>query len=107
MLLSVGGSTEIPYSGDASAYGRTAANWAHNNGLDGVDFDLEKIKTGEANQYAVIARLVSMVQRVAGFVSGSLTSQALVAWIVAASVAARRVLGGGVCGGIITHAPQV
>lgn len=48
VLLSVGGSTEAPYSGDASAYGRTAANWAQNNGLDGVDFDLEKIMTGEA-----------------------------------------------------------
>ena len=43
----------------------------------------------------------------AGFTYGALSAPAVVAWLVAASQAARAVLGGGACGGMITHAPQV
>jgi hypothetical protein len=43
VMLSAGGSTESPYTGDAKAYGTAAATEAVNLDLDGVDFDLENL----------------------------------------------------------------
>jgi hypothetical protein len=57
--------------------------------LPGVNFDLENLATG----------FIDTV--------GGVSAQQVVAWLVAASNAARAVLGPPPCGGFITHAPQV
>ncbi len=43
VLVSAGGSWELPYTLNATAYGIAVATWALQNDLDGVDFDLEQI----------------------------------------------------------------
>ncbi len=87
IMVAVGGSTETPYAGDASAYGTQAAIWAQNNHLDGLDFDLENLNVG--------------------FTYGTLQATHIVNWFVNATLAARHVLKNAPCGGLISLAPQV
>jgi len=83
VLVSLGGSTDTPFSRNAQTVGEQVATWAKNNYLDGVDFDLENFNTG--------------------FRGGSLSDTQTVDWVANVTNAARNVLGSG---GIITHAPQ-
>lgn len=84
VMVSAGGSTDAPYlTTSGTAYGTAVANFVKNNNLDGVDFDMEGFG--------------------AGFVYGSLDTNATVQWLVDASIAARTVLGPN---GVISHAPQ-
>lgn len=83
VMMTAGGSSESPLSGDAASYGRAAATAALGLGLDGVDFDIENLNEG--------------------FTFGAMTGDQVVAWLVAASAAARGVLGSGP---LLTHAPQ-
>jgi len=66
-----------------TAYGTMVAQWAKNNLLDGVDFDME--------QFSI------------PMVAGSLTAQQTIQWLVDLSTAAKSVLGSS---GIVSHAPQ-
>lgn len=83
VLVSMGGSTDTPFSKDANSLGQQVAKWAKDNYLDGVDFDLENFDVG--------------------FRAGGLSAQQTVDWVVALTNGARNVLGSG---GIISHAPQ-
>jgi len=83
VLVSVGGSTDSPFSRSANSVGEAAAKWAKDNHLDGVDFDLENFGPG--------------------FKGGSLSENQTVQWVADVTNAARNVLGSG---GIISHAPQ-
>jgi len=78
VLVSTGGATDTPYGGSATTYGQTAANFAKNNNLDGVDFDLENFPYGPM-------------------------SAANVNWVATATNAARAILPSPK---LITHAPQ-
>jgi len=84
VLVSAGGATESPYTLNATTYGQTVAQWAQTNNLDGVDFDLENLGTG--------------------FTFGAMSGDQVVAWMVAATKAARAVFPAGT--GYISHAPQ-
>eukprot|EP01062_Namystynia_karyoxenos_P006802 TRINITY_DN12379_c3_g1_i1.p1 TRINITY_DN12379_c3_g1~~TRINITY_DN12379_c3_g1_i1.p1 ORF type:complete len:711 (+),score=255.39 TRINITY_DN12379_c3_g1_i1:83-2134(+) len=87
LLISAGGATEnvqgmiSSNSPTGADYGTRAAQFAMKYGLDGVDFDLE-LAPGDPSL----------------FKNGKAA-----AWIAAASVAARKVLG---AAGVISHAPQ-
>jgi len=83
VLVSLGGSTDTPFSRNAATVGQQVANWAKNNYLDGVDFDLENFDSG--------------------FRGGSLSASQTVDWVANVTNAARNVLGSG---GVISHAPQ-
>ena len=84
LLVSLAGSTESPYAAvSGAAYGVAAATWALQNGLDGVDFDMENLGPG--------------------LTAGGLTSAQTIQWLIDASNAARSILGPL---GIVTHAPQ-
>jgi len=84
IVVSTGGSTDTPYNSfTGTAYGSTAATWAKNNHLDGLDFDLENFGSG--------------------FTAGSASTSASITWVVQATNTARSVLGSSA---IITHAPQ-
>jgi len=84
VLVSAGGSTDAPYgSMSGSAYGTFCGNWAKNNLLDGVDFDMENFGPP--------------------LVAGGLTPQQTIQWLVDASNSARSALGSGK---LISHAPQ-
>jgi len=83
VIVSAGGSSEEPYLSSATTYGQNVANFAVQNHLDGVDFDLENLNTG--------------------FTFDSMTANQVISWIVTASNAARSILGSSA---IITHAPQ-
>jgi len=84
IIVSAAGSEETPYTKfTGTAYGTAVANFAKNNHLDGVDFDLENIG--------------------GSFTSGSMSTAQVVQWIADATNAARSILG---TGAIITHAPQ-
>jgi chitinase len=82
-LVSFGGSTDSPYSGDPRALGNKVSQWALANNLDGVDFDLENLDPG--------------------FVTNGMTAEELVSWMANLAAAARQNLGPH---RIITHAPQ-
>eukprot|EP00475_Leptophrys_vorax_P023967 TRINITY_DN3298_c0_g1_i1.p1 TRINITY_DN3298_c0_g1~~TRINITY_DN3298_c0_g1_i1.p1 ORF type:complete len:322 (-),score=77.99 TRINITY_DN3298_c0_g1_i1:69-1034(-) len=81
VLLSIGGATSFPFSIDGASVGRTAAQYALAQNYDGVDFDIENIAKGFKSA------------------SGADVSQ----WLIAATNAARSVLGSSK---VITHAPQ-
>jgi len=83
VLVSLGGSTDSPFGRNAEQVGKAVAQWAKDQYLDGVDFDLENFA--------------------AGFRGGSLSDTATVQWVANVTNAARGVLGSG---GIISHAPQ-
>jgi len=84
VLVSAGGSSEIPYGQiDGWSYGQKAAQWATQNNLDGVDFDMENFGPP--------------------LIAGGLNPQETIDWLINASNAASEVLGEE---GIITHAPQ-
>jgi chitinase len=82
-MISFGGSTETPYNNDPTAFGKLVANWAIDNLLDGVDFDLENFGQG--------------------FTAPGLNSDKTVAWVSTITNAARAVLGNN---RYVTHAPQ-
>eukprot|EP01087_Luapelamoeba_hula_P009078 TRINITY_DN231_c1_g1_i1.p1 TRINITY_DN231_c1_g1~~TRINITY_DN231_c1_g1_i1.p1 ORF type:complete len:321 (+),score=53.23 TRINITY_DN231_c1_g1_i1:182-1144(+) len=85
VMVSAGGSTESPY-GQVSGYGygQRVAQWAVDNNLDGVDFDMENLRPG--------------------FIAPGLSSAAAtVQWLADASNGARSVLGNN---RLISHAPQ-
>jgi len=83
VTVSLGGSTDSPYDKDAFSLGQQVAQWAQEQHLDGVDFDLENIA--------------------AGFTVGGLSDDQTVQWIVDATSGAVSVFGSE---GIISHAPQ-
>ena len=75
--------TDSPYGLDATTYGHNVATFAKGAGFDGVDFDLENLGT-----YCT---------------AGTMSGTATVAWMAAATTAARAVYG---VNGFISHAPQ-
>jgi len=83
VLVSLGGSTDSPFSRNAQSVGEIVGKWAQANHLDGVDFDLENFASG--------------------FRGGSLSDTQTVDWVANATNAVRQVFGSG---GIISHAPQ-
>jgi len=83
VLVSLGGSTDSPFSRNPNTVGQQVAQWARNNHLDGVDFDLENFQPN--------------------FRGGSLSDTDTVSWVANVSNSARNVLG---TSGIISHAPQ-
>ncbi len=85
VLVSLGGSTDHPYDQDPTQLGQRVAQWALDQQLDGVDFDLESIQPG----FVVSPQLPTAAQ--------------LIAWLVTLNEATRAVLGSG---RLITHAPQ-
>lgn len=87
ILASAGGAGEYPYTSDAAAYGRTAAQWVDTYHFDGLDLYLANIYNG--------------------FIVPALSSQELVRWIIAVAGAARAVFGYSACGPLMTHSPQV
>jgi len=83
VTVSLGGSTDSPFSVDPYSAGQQAAKWAQANYLDGVDFDIENLAIG--------------------FRGGSLSAIDTVYWLGNVTKGAYDVLGSG---GIISHAPQ-
>lgn len=84
IIIAAGGATDTPYGiFSGTAYGTAAANFAKNNKLDGVDFDLENFGTN--------------------FQSAGMSTANTIKWVVDATNAARSILGSSA---IITHAPQ-
>jgi V8-like Glu-specific endopeptidase/chitinase len=84
VMVAAGGSTVSPYSQiSGSDYGQRVAQWALQNNLDGVDFDMENFDTG--------------------LVAPGLSASDTIQWLVDASNAARSVLGSD---RLISHAPQ-
>eukprot|EP00026_Physarum_polycephalum_P009284 Phypoly_transcript_09402.p1 GENE.Phypoly_transcript_09402~~Phypoly_transcript_09402.p1 ORF type:complete len:269 (+),score=49.09 Phypoly_transcript_09402:478-1284(+) len=84
IVVSAGGAEDVPFKKfSGSAYGTAVANFAKNNHLDGVDFDLENFGGNFATQ--------------------GLSAQQTIQWVVDATNAARNILGPNA---IITHAPQ-
>ena len=87
VLVSAGGSTEIPYlSSTGTAYGTAVGLFAALNLLDGVDFDLENV--GQGLTY------------------GSTSSDVIIQWMIDATNAAKAAMNAHGLQGIITHAPQ-
>jgi chitinase len=84
VMVSAGGATVSPYTQiSGSDYGQRVAEWALQNNLDGVDFDMENFQ--------------------AGLVAPGLSDADTIQWLVDASNAARSVLGPDRW---ISHAPQ-
>lgn len=83
VMLTAGGSTETPLSGDPATYGHAVGAAVGALGLDGADFDIENLSPG--------------------FTYGDMTGAQVVDWLVAASVAARGAMGPSA---LLTHAPQ-
>eukprot|EP00026_Physarum_polycephalum_P007901 Phypoly_transcript_07972.p1 GENE.Phypoly_transcript_07972~~Phypoly_transcript_07972.p1 ORF type:complete len:427 (+),score=78.21 Phypoly_transcript_07972:174-1454(+) len=83
LLVSLGGSTDMPFDKDPTALGQQVGAWAKAQHMDGVDFDLENIN--------------------AGFTVPGKTDTQLVDWLAALSESAYNAIGSGA---IITHAPQ-
>lgn len=54
VLLATAGATDSPYRENPTTYGRTAAVWALDNALDGVDFDLENFLFGAGRLQLVL-----------------------------------------------------
>jgi len=81
VLVSGGGSTDAPYAvTSGSEYGSRIAAWAHQNHLDGVDFDMENFGPGLQAPGLTVAQTIQ--------------------WLVDASHAAKS------SGLIVSHAPQ-
>jgi chitinase len=83
VMIAVGGATDSPYTMSATQLGTLAAEWAHTQHLDGVDFDLENIAEG-FNVYGK-------------------SDADTVNWFVEVTDSCRRALGEN---GLISHAPQ-
>jgi len=84
VIVSAGGSTESPYSSmSGSQYGSNVANWAVQNNLDGVDFDMENFQPP--------------------LVASGLSPQQTIQWLADAVNTARSILGDS---RVITGAPQ-
>jgi len=90
IMVSVGGAFDYPYdspfySKNGAAYGTDVANWASQQRLNGVDFDLEEIQSTGGT-----------------FVYTGYTHNEIVKFFIDATFAARNVLPSG----IVSHAPQ-
>jgi len=87
IMVACGGGTESPFDHSPADYGTKIGQWAANNKLDGVDFDLENFA--------------------AGFLAPGKTSQVTIDWVVTANNAARSAFAA-IRGSqpIISHAPQ-
>jgi chitinase len=83
VLVSFGGSTDDPFGKDPVALGKQVGEWAKNNYLDGVDFDIENLAPG--------------------FRGGSLSDTATVNWLANITTATKAAMGSGA---VISHAPQ-
>lgn len=84
VLVSGGGATDTtPYDVDPTTYATSVCNWAVDNNLDGVDFDLEHIQLG--------------------FIFPGFTAPQLLTWFQTMGTEARAILGGS---RKISHAPQ-
>jgi len=84
VLVSAGGSTDSPYgSMSGQAYGSFVGNWASQNLMDGVDFDMENFGPP--------------------LVASGLSPQQTIQWLADATNSARSVLGSN---SLISHAPQ-
>jgi chitinase len=87
IMVACGGGTESPFEHDAADYGTKIGQFAANNLLDGIDFDLENFA--------------------AGLIAPGKTAQATIDWVVACNNAARSAYAA-IRGKqpIISHAPQ-
>jgi len=84
VLVSAGGSTDMPYQTmNGTQYGTLAGQYVVKNQLDGVDFDLEHF--------------------VQGLTYGNLNSTQIRQWLIDASQTAKSIMGNDK---IVTHAPQ-
>jgi hypothetical protein len=83
VTVSAGGATDSPYTSTGADYGKKAAQFAKDNYLDGVDFDMENFQPG--------------------LIATGKSASDTIQWLVDASNAARTLLGNDA---IITHAPQ-
>lgn len=84
IILSSGGATDFPYNLiSGAAYARSAAQWAVNNNLDGIDFDLENFGRD--------------------FTFAGMSTDAVLNWVVDATNTARTIMG---ANAVICHAPQ-
>jgi len=83
VLVSFGGSTDTPYGRDAYTLGTNVGNWAVQNNLDGVDFDLENFN--------------------GGFTAGNMDGPTTIQWVATITNACRNVIGNQ---RYISHAPQ-
>jgi len=96
VLVSAGGSTDYPYDNyptDPAGYGTAVANWALQNNLDGIDFDLENLSVGFA------------------YPSLGWTGQNMVDWMTTVNLYANSTMRDAIDPsqwkvGYITHAPQ-
>jgi len=82
-IVSLGGSTDSPYSQNANALGVKVGQWAKDQFLDGVDFDLENFAPG--------------------FTVGGMSNAATINWLCDVTTGAASGFGSGA---VITHAPQ-
>lgn len=73
VMVAQGGATDSPYSNNASELGTRVAQWAVDNNLDGVDFDLENLGPG--------------------FVAWGMNDAQTIQWFVEVTNASRAVLG--------------
>lgn len=84
IIVSAGGATDFPYNLiSGAAYARSAAQWAVNNNLDGIDFDLENFGRD--------------------FTFAGMSHDAVLNWVVDATNTARTIMG---TNAVICHAPQ-
>ena len=83
ILVSAGGSTDIPYSMNANTFGTTVGNWVVSQFLDGIDFDLENLAPYVAYP--------------------PMTSAQTIQWMISATTSAKTAMGPN---SFITHAPQ-
>jgi len=82
LMVSAGGSTDSPWAtfADGTSYGTYVGQWAKQNNLDGVDFDVENFGPG--------------------FVAGRLNGDQLAQYLANASIAAKKYVK------FVSHAPQ-
>jgi len=82
LMVSAGGSTDNPWAAfpDGTNYGTYVGQWAQQNNLDGVDFDIENFGSG--------------------FVAGKLSGDQLAQYLADASIAAKKYVK------FVSHAPQ-
>jgi len=83
VTVSLGGSTDSPYSQNPYTLGTTVGKWAKAQYLDGVDFDLENFAPG--------------------FTAGSLNTQQTIDWVSNVTLGAHDGFGSNA---VISHAPQ-
>jgi len=83
VTVSLGGSTDSPWSEDPTSVGKSVASWVVAQHLDGVDFDLENLAQG--------------------FTAGGMSASQTVNWIATVSQVAAQSIGNNP---VISHAPQ-